>query len=305
MRVRSSRSKRDGRSSSTRLLFAVAGALLISAAGSCQAVDIINSRELADRIYEYRMRSPSMGQIVSFSVVLPPDYTESGPPSAVVYLLHGAGRHHLTLVTFDTTRPILLDAPFVTVMPNGEGGWWIDSPTVSQSEYETLVTETIAAAEQQLNIARTPSSRGITGWSMGGFGAMRYAQRHAERFAGVATILGLLDFPNYDLPPEQNHSVPSIFGNSREVCESFNPLPHVENVLSMDILLLTADNAFDFTMNENFHARLVEMNKEHGYVVFEGAHTFDIVEQSLPHVVSFFTEILERPSCVKGSSSYK
>ncbi len=278
---------------------------LIAATGSCQTPEAINSRELHDRISVYRMRSPSMGQIVSFSVVFPADYTTNGVSSSVVYLLHGAGRDHLSLVTFDTTRQILLDAPFVTVMPNGGGGWWIDSPTVDESKYETLVTETIAAAEQVLNVAQNPASRGITGWSMGGFGAMRYAQRHSDQFAGVATILGLVDFPNWDLPSEQNHSVPSIFGGSREMQESFNPLPHAEDVLSMEVMLLTADDAFDFTMNENFHHRLQEMDKEHEYIVFEGAHTFSIVEQSLPYVVEFFTENLEEPSSVPQTSRYK
>lgn len=258
----------------------------------CHAPEITQMRKLHDRVLEYRMQSPALQAEAAFAVVLPATYSADSGSYPVVYLLHGAGRTHLTLTDFEATRQTLLDAPFVTVMPRGENGWWIDSAEDGESRYETLVTETIAAAEGVLNIATSATMRGITGWSMGGFGAARYASRHSSAFASVATILGLLDFPNTRLPEGQNHDVPNVFGPTPSLQESFNPMREVEKLLGLQILTLTADRAFDYTMNRNFHRRLLELGKRHEYVVLEGKHTFESVEAALPHVVRFFSRTL-------------
>ncbi len=259
-----------------------------------QVPEITQMRRLRDRVLEYRMQSAALQAEAAFAVVLPATYSIDSASYPVVYLLHGAGRTHLSLTEFETTRQTLLSAPFVTVMPRGEQGWWIDSAEGVDSRYETLVTETIAAAESVLNIATNASMRGITGWSMGGFGAARYASCHPSSFASVATILGLLDFPNHRLPERQNHTVPTAFGPTPSLQESFNPLHDADKLVGLEILTLTADRAFDYTMNRNFHRRLLELGKRHEYVVLKGKHTFDSVETALPHVVGFFARTLSQ-----------
>ncbi|MGC9328921.1 MAG: alpha/beta hydrolase [Candidatus Hinthialibacter sp.] len=285
------------------LLLAVSMCFLIDSSEGDEPV-FLRSRQLHDQIYDCMMQSPALQSTASFSVVTPASYTQDSAPFPVVYLLHGAGRTHLSLIESEAARRALLDAPFVTVMPKGEGGWWIDSPVVEDSRYETFVFEVIQVAQDQFNISDNPSSRGVTGWSMGGFGAMRIAERHPDEFSSAATIIGLLDFPNFDLPPDQNHSAPSVFGSTRDMQESFNPLPHAQAVKGMNLLLIAANQAFDFTMNENFHAKLQQLEIEHQYVVLDGGHTFSIVEESILRIVTFFREVLARRSCAASTQIY-
>ncbi len=279
--------------------------MIFSTIAVCDEPEVTNMRAIHDQIFHYRIQSPALNKLTSFTAVVPKEYSDTGAPWPVVYLLHGAGRNHFSLTDFETTRETLLAARFVTIMPYGENGWWIDSPVSAQSQFETFIDEVIQVSEKHLNISKLSKQRGITGWSMGGFGAIRYAERHANRFIAAAAILGLLDFPNFSLPTEQNHSVPSIFGTTQEQQESFNPLPLAANLKSMCLFLTTADQAFDFTMNEHFHEKLTELDIPHQYKVFEGSHTFSIVEESLPLVVDFFHESFSSVSVNKNAQCYQ
>ncbi len=285
--------------------FVFIGIGLLGIAVNAQEPQITNSRHIHDRIVHYRIDSPALNKTTSFTAVFPVTYSEGGEPSPVVYLLHGAGRNHFTLTDFETTREDLLQAPFVTIMPYGEGGWWIDSPAVNFSKYETFIEEIITVTKSELNLVSGKSKCGITGWSMGGFGAVHYAERHPQQFTAAAAILGLLDFPNPELPPEQNHNVPSVFGSTESTQVSFNPLPHASNLKGMNIFLITGNRAFDFTMNENFDQKLTELNIAHEYVVLEGAHTFDIVEESLPRVIDFFESVFAEKSACSLAPKYQ
>ncbi len=270
-----------------------------------QEPEITNFHKIHDQMIHYRMESPALGKTISFSAVTPTSYSEEGQVYPVVYLLHGAGRSNFTLTDFETTREVLLNASFVTVMPYGENGWWIDSPVSQNSNYETYIGEIIQVSQEVLNISSDKGKRGITGWSMGGFGAIRYAELHPELFTAAAAILGLLDFPNPELPSEQNHSVPSIFGATGQTQNGFNPLPHAQALKNMEIFLITADQAFDFTMNEHFHTKLSELDIAHEYIILNGTHTFDIVEESLPLVVDFFEQVFNEQSVCTDAKLYR
>jgi S-formylglutathione hydrolase FrmB len=180
----------------------------------------------------------------------------------------------------------LLAADFVIVLPDGDDGWYIDSPVRRPDRYEAYLTEVIAVAERRYDLSSDRSRRALSGWSMGGYGCTHYATRHPERFGALAPIIGLLDFPRTGLPPGQSYAVPrDRFGDDPDVWRELNPLNHVERLRGMDLLVITADEAFDRTMNEHFHRRLEQRGIEHDWLVLEGGHTFDVVRRALPRVI--------------------
>src|SRR5690606_5787161 len=120
----------------------------------------------------------------------------------VLYFLHGRGRHHASLIEDEVTRSALLETPFYIVLPQGLDGWYINSPVVDEDQYETYLEEVIAWVEAHLPVRRDAAGRGIGGWSMGGYGAVRFAQTHAGQFGFVASVIGLLDFPREETLPE-------------------------------------------------------------------------------------------------------
>ncbi|MBI4626154.1 MAG: hypothetical protein HY736_23400 [Verrucomicrobia bacterium] len=224
-----------------------------------------------------------------FCLIVPESVARAADGWPVLFFLHGRGRTPRSLVDLEPMRREFQAAPFCTVFPQGDDGWYIDSPVDPRGRYEADLEETIALAGRVRPLSRTRERRAITGWSMGGYGAVRFAIRHPEDFGVVAGIIALLDFPRRaDLPEGQNYAVPvARFGTDPAAWLRFNPLPEAAALRGRAVFILTAADAFDRTGNERFHARLRELKIPHEFLVLPGAHTFDVVQEAVPRVVNF------------------
>jgi enterochelin esterase-like enzyme len=247
---------------------------------------------LADepRIEDLEFHSEVLGKDMPFTLVRPAD--EVVAHGAVLFLLHGRGRHNHSLMESDEARAALLAAPFYIVLPKGEDGWYINSPVVAEARYEDYLLEVMRVAEQHAPLSRDPRWRAITGWSMGGYGAVRFAERHPEEIGTVSSIIGLLDFPRMETLPEgQNYTVPTArFGSDSAVWSKFNPINAVEKLIRSRLMLITGSTAFDRTMNYNFAARARQTGVSARVVELKGGHTIEVVTTALPIALQFIQE---------------
>ena len=248
----------------------------------------------AERITTAEIASVALGRALPVTVVAP-ETVSSGGEVPVLFFLHGRGRHHRSLIESPAARTALLAAPCYVVLPQGEDGWYINAPGNPAAGYETYLEEVIAWAERTYPIARDPRARGIAGWSMGGYGAVRFAQTHPGEFGFVASVIGLLDFPREEtLPPGQNYKVPlARFTADPATWATVNPRHGVENLRGADITLVLATRGFERTMNENFLAALKTQRLAARVHWLEGGHEFPLVERAVPLVVADMTAFLK------------
>jgi S-formylglutathione hydrolase FrmB len=249
------------------------------------------------RIAFSEIPSAALGRTLPVAVVAPA--APVGTPAPVLFFLHGRGRHHRSLVDSPTACAALLAAPFYVVLPQGEDGWYIDSPAQPADRYAAYLGEVVAWAEQRLPVARTPARTGIAGWSMGGYGAVRFAQAHPGRFGYVASVIGLLDFPREPtLPSGQNYAVPvARFTAEPAVWAEFNPLNHVGALRGAALTLVLATKGFELTMNENFLAALAARGLPAPRVHrLEGGHEFAVVERAVPLVLADAADFFQKAS---------
>ncbi|QDT41590.1 Putative esterase [Gimesia alba] len=224
------------------------------------------------------------------AVIVLPDHWQSIKPAErrTLVILHGRGRHELTLIDDKTIRQQLLDSGLFVILPDGDDGWYINSPVRKQDVYESYLEEVLDVVSQQYQLPHNRKRWAIAGWSMGGFGCVNFAERHPEQFAAVSSIIGLLDFPRSGLPKGQSYKVPvERFGSDETVWKEFNPLHRAEKLKGMSVLIITADAAFDRTMNERFRDRLSELKQPHQYIELKGGHTFPVVREAIPYVLEF------------------
>lgn len=277
----------------------VSWAVLLLWGGDLMAIDLpaTKQEDLGPRAEIWHYASEALAKEQPFTVIRP----EGEPPPqgwAVMFLLHGHGRHHLTLWEDAATREILLAQSCLLVMPNTGRGWYVDSPVDLSSCYEAALDELILVVARELPVATGRGSWGIAGWSMGGFGAMRTAARRADKFSFVGSMIGLLDFPRVEgLPEGQRYRVPeAIFGKDRDVWESLNPMRSIGALRRTEVFLVVAEQAFDRTMNENFIVAAAEAGIETEVVRLEGGHTFAVVTAALPHVMAASRRHFTSPS---------
>jgi len=198
---------------------------------------------------------------------------------AVILLLHGAGRDHRTLWEHPATRAALERSRSVIVIPNGRSSWWL-------GRYAAFPLELLDWLGPRLGLAPDAGRCAVAGWSMGGYGSVRLAEQHPDRFSAWGGVLALLDFPNAAYPLEHNHSVPAVFGGPRE-WPGHNPLGAVEALRGKALFFMTASAAFDRPMNRAFHERLSALGIPHEFSEVPGGHTFDVVAAVLPRLLEF------------------
>jgi len=278
----------------TRWLFAAP--LLLSVAAPAGADTPGPGEMLHPRIHALSFHSQVLDKTKTYCAVLPEGYERDAHPWPVLFLFHGRGRHERSLVDDPGAREALLAAPFVTILPDGDDGWYINSPAKPKDRYQDYMDEVVTHATAQFNLSTDPRQRGLSGWSMGGYGCTRYALANTENFAALAPMIGLLDFPRTGLPKGQSYAVPlDRFGEDKETWLALNPLYQAESLRNMALCIITGDTAFDRTMNENFAARLTELGIQYDYHEVKGGHTFDVVREGLPIVVKFMTKTLSHP----------
>jgi len=249
----------------------------------------------APRIEELVFFSEPLGRPMKATVILPAQFREGTTDWPVLFLLHGRGRHHRSLVDPDDTRTSLLQANFFIVLPDGEAGWYIDSPRIAEDRYAAHLTQLVGLIDSVYPVSRDRRKTGITGWSMGGFGAVRYAEAHPERFGALASIIGVLDYPRPETLPEgQNYAVQQErFGEDPEEWRRQNPIQSAAQLRETDILIVAADQSYDLTMNRNFAGKLSELGIDYEWKLLEGGHKFEVVAAALPIVLDFMADRFE------------
>jgi S-formylglutathione hydrolase FrmB len=253
------------------------------AAASAAPALISKMHAFGPRVRHHEFQSEVLQEKKRFAVVLPAAYDPAKPNWPVLFLLHGLGRNEQTLLQDQTARTALLKAPFVIVLPQGSDSWYVNSP-VTRKQYQTYIEEVFDLAQAHYHLSQERRQRGIAGWSMGGFGAMRLAEAHADQFAAVATIIGLLDFPKPDLA----FKVPvKVVGEDPAYWATINPLNHADKLRGLSVLLITGDKAGDKPLNETFRQRLQALHIPHDYRELPGGHSFGVIQQALPIVLEF------------------
>lgn len=247
--------------------------------------------KLLSRVINDSFHSKVLNRKKEFTVFLPEEYKKSDQKFPVLYLLHGRGRNERSLTGNARALNILKNAKFVTVFPDGDDGWYINSPIKKNDRYNDYMEELMSFVEKKYRISSNPAQRGLSGWSMGGYGCTMYAAAHPAQFSAVAPMIALLDYPRSGLPKGQSYKVVSSrFGNDEAIWEKFNPIHYAEKLKGKNILLVSANQCFTKTMNNNFANRLKELNISCELKKIKGSHSFETVLTALPLVIDFMNK---------------
>jgi len=141
------------------------------------------------------VNSRILKQTVHYCVQLPADYDANGSTSRrypVLYFLHGLGQNEQTLFStggwsvIDDLRRQNKISDFLVVAPEGKRTFYINSPRNTLRYSDFFLQEFIPAIERKYRVLPGRKNRAITGVSMGGYGALRFAFAHPETFSAVS-----------------------------------------------------------------------------------------------------------------------
>ncbi len=154
--------------------------------------------------------SSVLGRSVSYCVALPVDYASSSPVRyPTLYFLHGLfenerswnerGGHQV----LDDLLGQGQVGKFLVVLPDGGKTFYINSIDGRDRYEDFFIQELVPAIDRTYRTVADPAARGISGTSMGGYGALHLAMRHSDVFGSASAQSAALlpKFPN-PLPRE-------------------------------------------------------------------------------------------------------
>jgi S-formylglutathione hydrolase FrmB len=141
------------------------------------------------------INSRILKQSIHYCVQLPPDYDTNDAKQRlypVLYFLHGLGQNEQML--FSTGGWSLIEdlrrqhkiSDFLIVAPEGGRSFYINSADNSLRYGDFFLQEFIPHIESRYRVRPGRQGRAITGVSMGGYGALRFAFAHPALFSAVS-----------------------------------------------------------------------------------------------------------------------
>ncbi len=173
---------------SLRFLIPISVLVLTGLAPNAQGQSRIDCNALNSRILK---------RVIHYCVQLPPGYDANDPKHSprrypVLYFLHGLGQNEQTL--FNTGGWNLIEdlrqqhkiGDFLMVAPEGMRSFYVNSADGSVRYSDFFLREFMPYIESKYRIRPGREGRAITGVSMGGYGALRFAFAHPELFSAVS-----------------------------------------------------------------------------------------------------------------------
>ncbi len=181
----------------TPLLMGCAGLFVIllapSAIGSSSAVP-------EGSLTSASFHSATLNEDIHYNVYLPAGYAGSAERYPVLYLLHGRGDSMSAWTQMKGTLDELIAAgeiqPTIAIMPDApwssRASYYVDSAYTGSDPgrpVETAFTKDLLPhVDAAYRTVANRTGRGVAGYSMGGYGALRYSLAHPDLF-GAAIVL--------------------------------------------------------------------------------------------------------------------
>ncbi len=146
--------------------------------------------------------SATLGRVYDYFVYLPAGYDEtSGERYPTIYLLHGRSDDHYAWLNGAGVLDMLIASgelpPLIAIIPDmpssDRAGYYIDS-AYTGTDFPAEPVEAAFFADLIPHVDATyptitaREARLIAGYSMGGYGALRYALAHTEMFVGAIVL---------------------------------------------------------------------------------------------------------------------
>ena len=264
------------------------------------------------------LQSHILGEAVHYCVMLPPGYdaaTAGHSPRRypVLHFLHGLGDNEQTLFKgggwdlIENLRQKRQISDFLVVAPEGKRSFYINSADGRVRYSDFFVRELIPYIESHYSVRRERSARAISGVSMGGYGALRFAFAYPELFSSVSAQSAALiaesprQTPTSPMPTQLNGLLGAVFGNPVDTRHWDQNSPFVlakRNRAQIRTSGLSIyfncgrDDEFGFEKGAaELHRQLQAEGIQHEYHLYPGNHGAEYFLAHLGEVMEFHSRV--------------
>lgn len=173
-----------------------AGFVWPSSAGAAEngnGLTIVDSNENDGRLQYYRFATEKIEWDPAVNILLPDGYHGGSKRYPVLYLLHGGNEDFTAFDVHHDIQGLTAGRELIVVMPDASTGWYSNPVTTNSGprDWETFhMDQLLPWVEANFRTFGDFDGRAVAGFSMGGFGALKYAAKYHGHFCSVSSHSG-------------------------------------------------------------------------------------------------------------------
>ena len=246
-------------------------------------------------ICEFHLNQNNVLEKMTSFVAIVPD--QKPGPFPVLYLLHGLSDDHTAWTRLSNIERYVRDLPLIVVMPNAERSFYTDAKERPKAAFETyIVQDLIGFVDQTFRTVPTREGRVVAGLSMGGYGAMKFALKHPDKFCAAVSHSGAVDFARGDFTRTDE------WGQEWRPIMGSHPAGGPDDIFALaetiDRSVLPAlrldCGTEDFLLDHNraLHSHLTALGLPHEYEEHTGGHDWAYWNFYILDTLKFFGKVL-------------
>jgi putative tributyrin esterase len=150
------------------------------------------------------LKAESIRMVTSVCAILPQDFCQTDRPVKTLYLLHGRSHNYSVWTRYTSLEQYAEDYNTAIIMPEVNRSFY--SNMKYGLDYQTYISEELPDLfESMFHISTNSKDRYIAGMSMGGYGALKTALLHPDRYAGCGAISAVTDILKHVSETPENH----------------------------------------------------------------------------------------------------
>ena len=193
-------------------------------------------------------------------------------------------------------RPLADNYNLIIVCPDGGfAGWYIDSPLVEDSQYETYISnEVVAFVDKNYRTIVDKNGRVICGLSMGGHGAISLLAKHPDIYCAAGSMSGVMELTS----STKKYGLTELLGDYKKNKNNWkkNSCIKLADKLVGKNKGIIIDCGVDDSLikgNRKMHKKLLKLKIDHDYYERPGKHSWNYWTNALEYHILFFSKFLK------------
>ncbi len=258
----------------------------------------------------HEIDSKALDKTMKLNVLLPGGYGENKERRyQAIYLLHGYGGDYTEWQRIGIAGEAA-GLPAIIVMPEGDQSFYVNHHDNPKELWEDYITkEVVAFIDENYRTVPDREHRGISGLSMGGYGALVNGLRHPELFASAASHSGALGAATDQFQGEIEKRLTQIFGPEGSATrEKYNPYGIIKDLppdQRPHIYIDCGSQDFLLESNRKFVAHLSSLKVDYEYREVPGVHNFAYWKANVRYSLERQLEALKAAASVAKEKAAK